>query len=86
MNNSNQPDYGSGSLMFLKVLTALPHPAAFSVQQFMRVWNAQNLGYNIGQYEDITSLGDFILTHLPLVPQNGVPVITEFVGCYDCPH
>ena len=84
----NQPDVIS--LAFLEILKAMPSTAPFSVQVFISIWNSERPGLTIGPNEDILSLSDFILSHLPLPDQaNGTPVLTELlasVNCPDCGH
>ena len=45
----NAPPADVRSLMFLKVLEALPCPRSFSLQLFMRVWNTVRYGASLGQ-------------------------------------
>ena len=75
------------SLMFRRVLEALPCPQSFSVQLFISVWNTVRHGYQIGQNEDIQSLSDGIFAQL-ILPNSpaGSPVITKFLASYVCHH
>ena len=79
---NNRADYGT--LVFLQILEALPHPAAFSVQRFIRIWNGQRLPLRITQNEDISNIADHLLDHFPLLPFNGSPIITKFQSSYLC--
>ena len=72
------------TLMLLRVLQALPSRQAFSVQMFIHVWNLGNTVYKIGQYEDISSLSEGVLNHIPLHCPGPAPVITEFHAMYTC--
>ena len=71
--------------MFLLVLNALPCPRSFSLQLFIGVWNSVNRGLIIRQFEDISSISDGILGHLPLPDtNNGIPVLTRYKANYAC--
>ena len=80
---NNQPDYIS--LVTLEILGAMPSSRSFSLEVFLRIWNAIKPGQQIVPNEDIQGLSDLIYSHLPFLPQpSGAPSITEFLASYNC--
>ena len=74
------------SLVILRTLQALPSQVRFDLGELINTWNNNQPpnGFYIGQREDISTLTDAIIGHLPLAPVNGIPVLTQFLCSYRC--
>ena len=73
-------------LTLLRTLQALPSQARFDLGELINTWNNNQPpnGFHIRPLEDISTLTDAIIGHLPLAPVNGVPVFSQFLCSYRC--
>ena len=81
---SRTPDFPS--LVFMKILTAMPSLHPFSLQLFMESWNHSNKSPRIDPgFADITSLAEGLVTNLQLKQYaNKPPVFTQFLASFKC--
>ena len=83
-NDNNLPDYPLCMLIY--ILRAIPSQRAFSVQNFIRCWNASGKVPALHPNEDIYVLAEGLISQLPLIPRaNGLPpIFTRFLLQMDC--
>jgi hypothetical protein len=74
------------SLVFLKVLSAMPSQNSFSLQLFIETWNNSSKAPRIHPgFSDIAALAEGIVSNLQMKQYaNKPPVITEFLGTFHC--
>ena len=74
------------SLVFLKVLSALPSQDSFSLQLFIDSWNESGKAPRIHPgYTDVAALAEGLLSNLQFKEyQSRPPVITQFLGTFHC--
>ena len=78
------PDFPS--LVFMKILSAMPSQQAFSIQLFIESWNHSNRLPRIDPgFADIPSLAEGLLSNLQVKQYaNRPPVFTQFLASFKC--
>ena len=74
------------SIVFMKVLSAMPSLNSFSLQLFIETWNNSGKSPRIHPgFSDIAALAEGILSNLQLKQYaNRPPVISQFLGSFSC--